>query len=62
MYLADALLIPSSAAGIPAISIPCGFDSKGLPIGLQVMAPQFEEGRIFKATSKMEKVLDGGKN
>ena len=47
MYMADALTIPASAAGIPGISCPFGKSSTGLPIGVQVLAPQFEEGRCL---------------
>lgn len=47
MYLADALSIPASAAGIPALSVPCGFSPEGLPIGLQITGPQFQEARIL---------------
>jgi aspartyl-tRNA(Asn)/glutamyl-tRNA(Gln) amidotransferase subunit A len=43
MYMADALTIPASAAGLPSLACPCGKSAKGLPIGLQVIAPQFQE-------------------
>jgi aspartyl-tRNA(Asn)/glutamyl-tRNA(Gln) amidotransferase subunit A len=55
MYMADALTIPASAAGLPSLACPAGKSSKGLPIGLQVIAPQFEEGRCLK----VGKVLEG---
>lgn len=58
MYLADALTIPSSAAGIPALSIPCGFSKSGLPIGMQIMGPQFEEGRILKVGHAYEQATE----
>ncbi len=48
MYLADIFTIPANLAGLPAMSIPCGVDKNGLPIGLQLMAPGFEENRIFE--------------
>ena len=47
MYMADVLTIPASAAGVPGLSVPCGFSKTGLPIGLQIIGPQFEEGRIL---------------
>ena len=47
MYLADLYTVQASLAGMPAISIPIGKDSKGLPIGLQVMANYFEEGKLL---------------
>lgn len=55
MYMADALTIPASAAGLPSLACPCGKSSSGLPVGLQVIAPQFEEGRCLKVGSFLEK-------
>ena len=43
MYLADLLTIPANLAGLPAISLPCGFDGSGLPIGLQLITNVLEE-------------------
>jgi aspartyl-tRNA(Asn)/glutamyl-tRNA(Gln) amidotransferase subunit A len=48
MYLSDIFTIPMNLAGIPAISIPCGFDSNNLPIGLQIVAEAFDEEMLFK--------------
>jgi aspartyl-tRNA(Asn)/glutamyl-tRNA(Gln) amidotransferase subunit A len=48
MYLADLYSVQANVAGVPAISIPCGEDAKGLPIGIQVMADDFEESRLFQ--------------
>lgn len=61
MYLADALTIPPSAAGIPGISIPCGFSSKGLPIGLQIMGPMWSESLLLQTAAAFEQVTDWGK-
>lgn len=47
MYLADVFTIPASAAGIPALSVNCGYSKEGLPVGLQIMAPQFEEAKLL---------------
>jgi aspartyl-tRNA(Asn)/glutamyl-tRNA(Gln) amidotransferase subunit A len=47
MYLADLYTVLASIAGLPAVSIPNGNDENGLPIGLQVMAPAFEEGKLL---------------
>lgn len=58
MYLADGLAIPANAAGIPGVSVNCGFNSAGLPVGLQVMGPQFEEGRILNAAFAIERELE----
>ena len=49
MYLSDVFTISANLAGIPGISLPGGFSEAGLPIGLQLFAPHFEEGRILKA-------------
>jgi aspartyl-tRNA(Asn)/glutamyl-tRNA(Gln) amidotransferase subunit A len=47
MYLADLFSVQANVVGVPAISIPCGKDSKGLPIGLQVIADDFEELKLL---------------
>lgn len=58
MYLSDAFTIPASLAGLPAISIPCGFDSDSMPIGLQLIAPAFNEGRLLNAAYAFETNTD----
>ncbi|MEK9159177.1 MAG: Asp-tRNA(Asn)/Glu-tRNA(Gln) amidotransferase subunit GatA [Patescibacteria group bacterium] len=55
MYLADALAIPPSAAGVPAISLPCGFTAGGLPVGLQIIGPMWSEALILQAAAAFEK-------
>jgi len=47
MYLMDIYTISANLAGLPAISLPCGFTGQGLPVGVQLMTPAFEEGRLF---------------
>jgi aspartyl-tRNA(Asn)/glutamyl-tRNA(Gln) amidotransferase subunit A len=47
LYLLDIYTIPANLAGLPAISIPCGFDSIGLPVGMQLMAPHFREDLLL---------------
>lgn len=47
MYLADLFSVQANVAGLPAISVPCGTDLKGLPIGIQAMADDFEETKLF---------------
>ena len=54
MYLSDLLTVPANLAGLPAISIPCGFDKKGLPIGLQLIGNVLEEHRILNAAHIFE--------
>jgi len=58
MYMADALTIPGSTAGIPALSVPCGFTKAGLPVGLQIMGPQFEEGRVLMVGEAYERLTE----
>ncbi|EKD47861.1 MAG: aspartyl/glutamyl-tRNA amidotransferase subunit A, partial [uncultured bacterium] len=48
MYMADALTIPVSVAGLPAMSAPCGMSSGGLPIGLQIIGRQFDEDVVMR--------------
>jgi len=54
MYLSDLLTVPVNLAGLPAISIPCGFDTKGLPIGMQLIGNVLEENRILNAANIFE--------
>jgi aspartyl-tRNA(Asn)/glutamyl-tRNA(Gln) amidotransferase subunit A len=58
MYLADLYTVPSSLAGIPAMSIPCGFGRQGRPVGLQLMANHFEEARMLGAAHRFQVVTD----
>lgn len=55
MYLGDIYTISANLAGLPGISIPCGTDSKGLPIGLQLLGDCFEEKKIIRAAYTFEK-------
>ncbi len=55
MYLSDIFTIPVNLAGLPAISVPCGFDRSGLPIGLQLIGRPLEEGLILQAAYLIEK-------
>jgi aspartyl-tRNA(Asn)/glutamyl-tRNA(Gln) amidotransferase subunit A len=48
MYLADLLTIPANMAGLPAISLPCGFDNAGLPIGVQLITGVLQEERLLQ--------------
>jgi len=49
LYLLDIYTIPANLAGLPAISIPCGFGDTGLPIGMQLMAPALREDLLLGA-------------
>ena len=62
MYLSDLLTIPANLAGLPAISLPCGFDNSGLPIGLQLIGNVFEEGKLLQVASQFEKAAEVYKN
>lgn len=54
MYLGDIYTVSVNLAGLPAVSVPCGFDEKGLPIGLQMIAGCFEEKKLFRASYAYE--------
>jgi aspartyl-tRNA(Asn)/glutamyl-tRNA(Gln) amidotransferase subunit A len=54
MYLSDIFTISSNLAGIPGISVPCGYTSSGLPIGIQFLAGHFEEGKLIQIASVYE--------
>jgi aspartyl-tRNA(Asn)/glutamyl-tRNA(Gln) amidotransferase subunit A len=56
MYLADVLTIPPNMAGLPGLSIPCGL-SEGLPVGLQLIGPQFSENTLFRVGHALERAL-----
>ncbi|MBI1934586.1 Asp-tRNA(Asn)/Glu-tRNA(Gln) amidotransferase subunit GatA, partial [Candidatus Peregrinibacteria bacterium] len=58
MYLEDIFLCPQPMAGIPALSLPCGFSREGLPIGLQIMGPQWEEGRVLQVGHAYEQATE----
>ncbi|HWL08290.1 MAG TPA: Asp-tRNA(Asn)/Glu-tRNA(Gln) amidotransferase subunit GatA [Planctomicrobium sp.] len=58
MYLNDIYTIGANLAGLPGISLPCGMSSDGLPIGLQLLAPAFEEERLLRAARMFEKETD----
>jgi aspartyl-tRNA(Asn)/glutamyl-tRNA(Gln) amidotransferase subunit A len=57
MYLSDVFTIPANLAGVPAISIPCGLDERGLPVGLQVAAPALGESMVLRVARALERDL-----
>jgi aspartyl-tRNA(Asn)/glutamyl-tRNA(Gln) amidotransferase subunit A len=56
MYLSDVCTIPSNLAGDPALSLPVGLDSHGLPIGVQIMAPALGEEMLFRVAAEIERL------
>ena len=58
MYLNDIFTIPAPLAGLPALSIPCGFDKKGLPVGLQLTGDYFSEARLLGVASRYQQASD----
>ncbi len=54
MYLTDIFTVPINIAGVPALSMPCGKDSKGLPIGMQIIAKHFNEATIYQVANAFE--------
>lgn len=55
MYLSDVYTVPVNVVGVPAISFPCGKDSKGLPIGLQLIGKMFDEQTLYNLANYFEK-------
>ena len=58
MYLNDIYTIPAPLAGLPALSIPCGFDAKGLPVGLQLTGNHFAEAKLLGAAHRYQQATD----
>jgi aspartyl-tRNA(Asn)/glutamyl-tRNA(Gln) amidotransferase subunit A len=58
MYLTDIATISCNLAGLPGISVPAGFDNSGMPIGLQILAPQLQETRLLNFAYKFEQAND----
>jgi aspartyl-tRNA(Asn)/glutamyl-tRNA(Gln) amidotransferase subunit A len=58
MYLSDIYTIAANLAGIPGISVPCGFDDNNLPIGLQILAPAFGEAKLLRIARMFESRTD----
>ncbi len=58
MYLSDIFTLSANLAGIPGMSVPCGFSSAGLPIGLQIMGKHFNEGMLMRVAYNFEKATD----
>jgi aspartyl-tRNA(Asn)/glutamyl-tRNA(Gln) amidotransferase subunit A len=58
MYLDDLYTIPINLAGLPGMSIPCGFGNKGRPVGLQIVGNYFDEARMLSAAHALQQATD----
>jgi aspartyl-tRNA(Asn)/glutamyl-tRNA(Gln) amidotransferase subunit A len=58
MYLGDIFTVPGSLAGLPGVSIPCGFDESGLPVGLQLMGTHFSEAMLLGVAHRYQQATD----
>jgi len=58
MYLNDLYTIPANLAGLPGMSLPCGFDGKGLPIGLQLVGNYFSEAKMLNVAHRYQRATD----
>jgi aspartyl-tRNA(Asn)/glutamyl-tRNA(Gln) amidotransferase subunit A len=58
MYLQDIFTLALSLAGLPGLSLPCGFDDAGLPIGLQIMGGAFDEATIVRVAHAYEQATE----
>ncbi|HEX7394635.1 MAG TPA: Asp-tRNA(Asn)/Glu-tRNA(Gln) amidotransferase subunit GatA [Anaerolineaceae bacterium] len=58
MYLEDVFTLPANLAGVPGLAFPVGFDSQGLPIGMQLMGPHFDEEVLFRLAHAYQQVTD----
>jgi len=58
MYLSDLMTIPVNLAGLPGISVPCGFDDQGLPIGMQLIGKPLGESRLLEVANAYEQATD----
>ena len=58
MYLEDIFTLPANLAGIPGISLPVGFDTLGLPVGMQLMAPHFQEKLLIESAHAYQQATD----
>ena len=58
MYLSDIFTISANLAGVPALSLPCGFSAEGLPIGMQLLAAPFKEDVLLRAAYAYEQATD----
>ena len=58
MYLEDVMTLPTNLAGVPGLSFPVGFDQDGMPVGMQLMGPHFQEEILFRVAHAYQQVTD----
>jgi aspartyl-tRNA(Asn)/glutamyl-tRNA(Gln) amidotransferase subunit A len=58
MYLEDLYTIPVNLAGLPGLSVPCGFGAHGLPVGLQLIGTYFDEARMLRVAHQYQQATD----
>lgn len=58
MYLSDIYTVSANLAGLPGLSLPCGFDSKGMPIGMQLMGKAFDDGKLLRVGGFYQEITD----
>ena len=58
MYLADVFTVSANLAGLPGISVPCGFSNEGLPIGFQLMGRMFDEATLLRVADAYERATE----
>jgi aspartyl-tRNA(Asn)/glutamyl-tRNA(Gln) amidotransferase subunit A len=58
MYLNDIFTVTVNLAGLPGLSVPCGLDAQGLPLGLQLIGKAMDEGSLFQLGAVLEKAAD----
>lgn len=58
MYANDIMTVPVNLAGVPGISVPCGFSSAGMPIGLQIIGKHFDESTVYRTAHAFEQATD----
>jgi aspartyl-tRNA(Asn)/glutamyl-tRNA(Gln) amidotransferase subunit A len=58
MYLSDVCTLPVNVAGLPGISVPCGFDGQGLPVGLQLIGKAFDEATLLRTAYTYEQATE----
>lgn len=62
LYMRDMLTVPINLAGLPGISVPCGFSKEGLPMGLQIIGKHFDERTVYRVAHAYEQSTDFHKN